>query len=198
MAGEKDEWSADLRFNKFAYTIVKYEITRKEKCKSLSKKLYKTMYWLNIHNGFHEQMPIFNYITSVLLIFCVSVNCSMQLFHCLRHEGTGGRTLLVDGFHAAEQVRQRHLKDFDLLSTVPLKHEYIENFGSSQNHMVGIGPVLNVYPWNKELYMIRWVSPVENRENYRSDFVYMLSSTLLCGNHQPHSSSCLKIYLKWN
>ncbi|XP_073455177.1 trimethyllysine dioxygenase, mitochondrial isoform X1 [Aquarana catesbeiana] len=82
--------------------------------------------------------------------------CGMQLFHCLRHEGTGGRTLLVDGFHAAEQVRQRHLKDFDLLSTVPLKHEYIENVGSSHNHMVGIGPVLNVYPWNKELYMIRY------------------------------------------
>ncbi|XP_072285628.1 trimethyllysine dioxygenase, mitochondrial [Pyxicephalus adspersus] len=82
--------------------------------------------------------------------------CGMQLFHCLRHEGTGGRTLLVDGFYAAEQVRQHHLEDFDLLSTVPLKHEYIENVGASHNHMVGIGPVMNVYPWNKELYMIRY------------------------------------------
>ncbi|KAM9324139.1 trimethyllysine dioxygenase, mitochondrial [Gastrophryne carolinensis] len=82
--------------------------------------------------------------------------CGMQLFHCLRHEGTGGRTLLVDGFYAAEQVREHHPDDFDLLSTVPLKHEYIENVGTSHNHMVGIGPVLNVYPWNKELYMMRY------------------------------------------
>ncbi|XP_075428830.1 trimethyllysine dioxygenase, mitochondrial isoform X2 [Ascaphus truei] len=82
--------------------------------------------------------------------------CGMQLFHCLRHEGTGGRTLLVDGFYAADQVRQHHALDFDLLSNVPLKHEYIENVRRCHNHMVGIGPVLNVYPWNKELYMIRY------------------------------------------
>ncbi|XP_040298332.1 trimethyllysine dioxygenase, mitochondrial [Bufo bufo] len=82
--------------------------------------------------------------------------CGMQLFHCLRHEGTGGRTLLVDGFYAAEQVRQHHPEDFAVLSNIPLKHEYIENVGGCHNHMVGIGPVLNVYPWNKELYMIRY------------------------------------------
>ncbi|KAE8584647.1 hypothetical protein XENTR_v10021046 [Xenopus tropicalis] len=82
--------------------------------------------------------------------------CGMQLFHCLRHEGTGGRTLLVDGFYAADQVRHDYPNDFELLSNVPLKHEYIENMAGSNNHMVGIGPVLNVYPWNKELYMIRY------------------------------------------
>ncbi|XP_063793637.1 trimethyllysine dioxygenase, mitochondrial isoform X1 [Pseudophryne corroboree] len=82
--------------------------------------------------------------------------CGMQLFHCLRHDGTGGRTLLVDGFYASEQVRQLHREHFDLLCNVPMKHEYIENTGRSHNHMVGIGPVLNVYPWNKELYMIRY------------------------------------------
>ncbi|XP_073497489.1 trimethyllysine dioxygenase, mitochondrial [Phyllobates terribilis] len=82
--------------------------------------------------------------------------CGMQLFHCLRHEGTGGRTLLVDGFFAAEQVRQHHPEEFEILSNIPLKHEYIENVRGSHNHMVGIGPVLNVYPWNKELYMMRY------------------------------------------
>ncbi|NP_001128540.1 trimethyllysine hydroxylase, epsilon L homeolog [Xenopus laevis] len=82
--------------------------------------------------------------------------CGMQLFHCVRHEGTGGRTLLVDGFYAADQVRRQHPDEFELLSNIPLKHEYIENMAGSNNHMVGIGPVLNVYPWNKELYMIRY------------------------------------------
>ncbi|XP_059942835.1 trimethyllysine dioxygenase, mitochondrial isoform X1 [Mesoplodon densirostris] len=82
--------------------------------------------------------------------------CGIQVFHCLKHEGTGGRTLLVDGFYAAEQVLQKAPEEFELLSKVPLKHEYIENVGECHNHMIGVGPVLNIYPWNKELYMIRY------------------------------------------
>uniref|UniRef100_A0AAA9SLG6 Trimethyllysine dioxygenase, mitochondrial n=1 Tax=Bos taurus TaxID=9913 RepID=A0AAA9SLG6_BOVIN len=82
--------------------------------------------------------------------------CGIQVFHCLKHEGTGGRTLLVDGFYAAEQVLQKAPEEFELLSKVPLKHEYIENVGECQNHMIGVGPVLNIYPWNKELYLIRY------------------------------------------
>ncbi|KAM9576800.1 trimethyllysine dioxygenase, mitochondrial isoform 3-T8 [Trichechus inunguis] len=81
---------------------------------------------------------------------------SIQVFHCLKHEGTGGRTLLVDGFYAAEQVLQKSPEEFELLSKVPLKHEYIENVGECHNHMIGVGPVLNIYPWNKELYLIRY------------------------------------------
>ncbi|XP_063102712.1 trimethyllysine dioxygenase, mitochondrial isoform X4 [Cavia porcellus] len=81
---------------------------------------------------------------------------SIQVFHCLKHEGTGGRTLLVDGFYAAEQVLQKAPEEFELLSKVPLKHEYIENVGECHNHMIGVGPVLNIYPWNKELYLIRY------------------------------------------
>lgn len=79
------------------------------------------------------------------------------MFHCLRHEGTGGRTLLVDGFHAADTIRQRSPDLFEILSQVPIKHEYIENVSDHSNHMIGIGPVLNVYPWNNEVYMIRYV-----------------------------------------
>ncbi|XP_069068237.1 trimethyllysine dioxygenase, mitochondrial [Pleurodeles waltl] len=82
--------------------------------------------------------------------------CGMQVFHCLAHSGTGGRTLLVDGFYAAEQLRQHHPEDFQLLSTVPLKHEYIEHTHVCDNHMIGVGPVLSAYSWNNELYMIRY------------------------------------------
>uniref|UniRef100_A0A2K5D6Y8 trimethyllysine dioxygenase n=1 Tax=Aotus nancymaae TaxID=37293 RepID=A0A2K5D6Y8_AOTNA len=81
--------------------------------------------------------------------------CGVQVFHCLKHEGTGGRTLLVDGFYAAHQVLQKAPEEFELLSNVPLKHEYIEAVGECHNHMIGVGPVLNIYPWNKELYLIR-------------------------------------------
>ncbi|XP_072231772.1 trimethyllysine dioxygenase, mitochondrial [Leuresthes tenuis] len=82
--------------------------------------------------------------------------CGIQVFHCLKHEGTGGRTLLVDGFYAAEKLRQRSPENFELLSRVPISHEYIENTDSHRNHMTGIGPVLSVYPWNNELYLMRY------------------------------------------
>ncbi|CAL8267299.1 unnamed protein product [Merluccius merluccius] len=82
--------------------------------------------------------------------------CGVQVFHCLKHEGTGGRTLLVDGFHSAEKVLKESPESFELLSRVPIKHENIEDTGTHRNHMVGIGPVLNTYPWNQEVYMIRY------------------------------------------
>uniref|UniRef100_A0A803VT72 Trimethyllysine dioxygenase, mitochondrial n=1 Tax=Ficedula albicollis TaxID=59894 RepID=A0A803VT72_FICAL len=82
--------------------------------------------------------------------------CGIQVFHCLKHEGTGGRTLLVDGFHAAEQVRLQAPEHFELLAKVPLRHEYVEKVGGCHNHMIGVGPLLNVYPWNNELYLIRY------------------------------------------
>ncbi|XP_042355628.1 trimethyllysine dioxygenase, mitochondrial [Plectropomus leopardus] len=82
--------------------------------------------------------------------------CGIQVFHCLKHEGTGGRTLLVDGFYAAEKLRQQSPENFELLARVPIRHEYIENTGEHQNHMTGIGPLLNVYPWNNEMYLIRY------------------------------------------
>lgn len=54
---------------------------------------------------------------------------------------------------------QKAPEEFELLSKVPLKHEYIEDVGECHNHMIGVGPVLNIYPWNKELYLIRWITP---------------------------------------
>lgn len=82
--------------------------------------------------------------------------CGIQVFHCLKHEGTGGRTLLADGFYAAEQLRKKSPEKFKVLSHVPIKHDYVENTGKYRNHIRGIGPVLEVYPWNQELYMLRY------------------------------------------
>lgn len=80
------------------------------------------------------------------------------MFHCIKHEGTGGRTLLVDGFYAAEKLREQSPENFELLTRVPIRHEYIENSESHRNHMIGVGPVLNVYPWNNEIFQIRYVN----------------------------------------
>lgn len=86
--------------------------------------------------------------------------CSrIQVFHCLKHDGTGGRTLLVDGFYAAEIIREQSPENFELLSRVPIRQEYLEKTGSHHNHMVAISPVFSVYPWNHELYQLRYVAP---------------------------------------
>ncbi|CAJ1064315.1 trimethyllysine dioxygenase%2C mitochondrial [Xyrichtys novacula] len=82
--------------------------------------------------------------------------CGIQVFHCIQHNATGGRTLLVDGFYAAEQLRQKSPENFELLSRLSIPHEYAENTGTHRNHMIGIGPLLNVYPWNNEMYLIRY------------------------------------------
>lgn len=91
---------------------------------------------------------------STSLVWC----CRIQVFHCLQHDGTGGRTLLVDGFYAAEIVREQSPENFELLSRVPIRQEYLEKTGAHRNHMVGICPVFSVYPWNHEIYQIRYVS----------------------------------------
>uniref|UniRef100_UPI0037E979AB trimethyllysine dioxygenase, mitochondrial n=1 Tax=Semicossyphus pulcher TaxID=241346 RepID=UPI0037E979AB len=82
--------------------------------------------------------------------------CGIQVFHCIKHAATGGKTLLVDGFYAAEKVRQRSPENFELLTRLHIPHEYIEKTESHGNHMTGIGPLLNVYPWNNEMYLIRY------------------------------------------
>ena len=45
--------------------------------------------------------------------------CGLQIFHLLSHtDGTGGASLLVDGFYAASILRELHPSAFDILSRV--------------------------------------------------------------------------------
>lgn len=45
--------------------------------------------------------------------------CGLQLFHLLSHtDGTGGATLLVDGFYVASILRELHPRMYDILSRV--------------------------------------------------------------------------------
>ncbi|THH20417.1 hypothetical protein EW146_g954 [Bondarzewia mesenterica] len=47
--------------------------------------------------------------------------CGIQLFHLLSHtEGTGGETLLVDGFYVASILKELHPEVYQLLSTIPV------------------------------------------------------------------------------
>jgi trimethyllysine dioxygenase len=48
-----------------------------------------------------------------------------QLFHCLKFDGTGGESTLVDGFKVADQIRRTDPLAFDVLSTVKVPAQYL-------------------------------------------------------------------------
>lgn len=85
-------------------------------------------------------------------LFCTIFN-RLQVFHMLSHEGTGGETLLVDGFNAANNVRIANPEAFDLLCNTPIEAEYIE----PGIHFSTVDTVIKVHPVTKELFQIRWV-----------------------------------------
>jgi gamma-butyrobetaine dioxygenase len=49
---------------------------------------------------------------------------TLQLLHCLRSNTKGGDSILVDGFHLAEEMRTYHPDAFRLLAKWPLKYRF--------------------------------------------------------------------------
>lgn len=43
--------------------------------------------------------------------------CGLQLLHCIQHDGSGGESLLVDGFNAAEMLKKKDPEAFTFLSS---------------------------------------------------------------------------------
>jgi trimethyllysine dioxygenase len=48
-----------------------------------------------------------------------------QMFHCLKFDGTGGESTLVDGFKIADLIRQADPMAFEVLSTVKVPAQYL-------------------------------------------------------------------------
>ena len=64
----------------------------------------------------------------------------VQVFHCLRHDGAGGETTLVDGFAGLQRLYDADPAAYRLLSTVPCAAEYRDP--ARGLHLVGDGPVI--------------------------------------------------------
>lgn len=47
-----------------------------------------------------------------------------QLLYCLANEAEGGESILVDGFHVAEALRQTDRESFEILTTVPVDFRF--------------------------------------------------------------------------
>ncbi|KAF9790685.1 hypothetical protein BJ322DRAFT_1098315 [Thelephora terrestris] len=82
----------------------------------------------------------------------------LQLLHVLSHTGgTGGKTLLVDGFHVAATLKERHPESYTLLSTVPIPaHAAGDDGGIYQASPKSGYPTLSHDLVTRELYQVRW------------------------------------------
>ncbi|XP_049807432.1 trimethyllysine dioxygenase, mitochondrial isoform X1 [Schistocerca nitens] len=76
----------------------------------------------------------------------------LQVFHCVHHDGEGGRTLLVDGFRAAEDVKKTHPESYRRLCTTPVEFRYLEK----GRHYSFTGPILNLNAVTKDIEHIRF------------------------------------------
>ena len=82
----------------------------------------------------------------------------LQLFHLLSHiDGSGGATLLVDGFYVASLLKELHPDLYDILSRVPVPaHAAGEPTALYQPSPPSGYPTLQHDILTKELTQVRW------------------------------------------
>lgn len=72
--------------------------------------------------------------------------------HCIKHDGEGGESLLIDGFYVAEKIRREYPESFQRLCTVPVIFEYIEE---GRFHKLTV-PMIVLDPHTKRVRTIRY------------------------------------------
>jgi len=84
--------------------------------------------------------------------------CGLQLFHLLSHSnGSGGATLLVDGFYVASIFKELHPESYDLLSRIPVPdHSAGESTALYRPSPPSGYPVLGHDPLTGEITQVRW------------------------------------------
>lgn len=76
----------------------------------------------------------------------------IQMLHCVRHDGEGGLNLLVDGFFAAEKLRQDDRESFDFLTSTTIPFQY----KSDDLHIKAHGPIIELDPFDGTFSQIRF------------------------------------------
>lgn len=69
----------------------------------------------------------------------------------LSHKGTGGETLLVDGFNGCNALRKKNKEAFDLLCTHPIPAKYLED----GYKYITTETVIKLNPLTEELFHLR-------------------------------------------
>lgn len=63
-------------------------------------------------------------MTSILLL---TTSYSLQCFHLVEFNGTGGQSTLVDGFKVIKELKENDREAFDFLSSTPIPFHYKDN-----------------------------------------------------------------------
>lgn len=80
----------------------------------------------------------------------------LQMFHLLSHtEGSGGASLLVDGFRAAAILKAEAPNAYHILRSTPVSTHSSGNDGISIQPSIPF-PVFNEHPITGDLYQVRW------------------------------------------
>lgn len=75
----------------------------------------------------------------------------LQVLHCVQHSGSGGESLLLDGFNAVRSVRERNPAAYERLCRRNVPAEYVER---GQHHTYA-APMVRLRPDSKEVEQIR-------------------------------------------
>ena len=75
----------------------------------------------------------------------------LQILHCLKHSGTGGENLFVDGSKALEILKSKHPDVFHRLATIPVEAEYLE----PGYHFSFNAPIIKLNPVTQQVEQIR-------------------------------------------
>lgn len=72
---------------------------------------------------------------------------------------TGGETLMIDGFHAANILKEKYPDSYECLTSFIVPHEYREATSEKSPgfHMYNLCPVITTHPASGELIKIRFV-----------------------------------------
>jgi len=92
----------------------------------------------------------------------------LQLFHLLSHTGgTGGTTLLVDGFYVASILKELYPEYYSILSRVPVPAHAAGEASSIYRPSPPSGyPILGLDPHTNELVQVRWNNDDRSVMNY--------------------------------
>ncbi|RUP52101.1 trimethyllysine dioxygenase [Jimgerdemannia flammicorona] len=80
----------------------------------------------------------------------------LQLFHLLEFDGTGGQSLLVDGFHAAAELHRRSPDAYATLAEIPVPTHSAGDAGVFIIPTPRARPILNHDPVTGRLYQVRY------------------------------------------
>ncbi|KAK9476009.1 hypothetical protein V1514DRAFT_338211 [Lipomyces japonicus] len=80
----------------------------------------------------------------------------LQLLHCLHHEGSGGESILADGFKAARILREESPNAYKVLSRIRIPSHSAGNENVCITPALSSRPILNHDEVTGELTQVRW------------------------------------------